>query len=149
MGVATVNYLQFRARGSFGAVSPRWQNFFVDRQSDFLPFGYGQGAGQIAGDRSEGTLAVPVTAISLNFAHEAMKSRHLVQIETREVNVASMSEAGGISNEIWVVGNYSHDQQILTIRLRGPGNAVSQGPSRFLSESLVGSVPPSGSLIIG
>lgn len=149
MTVAVVNYMQFKARASLEAVSPIWQNFFVDRPADFLPFGYGQGSGRVAGDRSEATLAVPVNQISLNFAHEAMTNRYVAEVETREINISSMQEVRSISREIWTIGSYSHDQEILTLRLRGPGNAVSTGPVRFISESLVGSIPASGSLVIG
>lgn len=149
MAVATVNYLQFRERATFNPAGPLWQNFFIDRATDFLPFGYGQGSGQVAGDRSEATLAVPVSQISLNFIHEASVNRYLVQILTKEVNVLTMREGAEISTEIFVIGSYSHDQIVLTVRLRGPGNATSQGPSRFLSEALVGSIPPSGTLVIG
>lgn len=149
MAIATVNYIQFRWRSTFESASPKWQNFFVDRAVDFLPFAYGQGSGQVAGERSESTLALPVSQISLNYAHEATVNRYLIQVETKEVNVSSMRETLLISREIFTIGSYSHDQLILTIRLRGPGNATSLGPSRFLSEELVGSIPSSGSLIIG
>jgi len=71
MSVATVNYLQFRNRETLATTSPLWQNFYVDRPSDFLPFGYGQGAGQTAGERSQANLVTPVNAISLNYAKEA------------------------------------------------------------------------------
>lgn len=148
MSVATVNYLQFRNRETFEAVSPSWQNFYVDRTSDFLPFGYGQGAGQTAGERSQANLVTPVNAISLNYAKEAADNRYIAEITTREVNVSSFQEALTISREIWVVGSFSHDQEMLTLILRGPGDATKQGPGRFLSRKLVGSVPSSGTLVI-
>ena len=148
MSVATVNYLQFRNRVTFAAASPLWQNFYVDRASDFLPFGYGQGGGQTAGDRSQGNLVTPVNAISLNYAKEAADNRYIAEVITREINISSLAEAGTISRELWVVGSFSHDQEMLTFTLRGPGDATRQGPGRFLSRSLVGSVPSSGTLVI-
>jgi len=148
MSVATVNYLQFRNRVTFAAASPLWQNFYVDRASDFLPFGYGQGGGQTAGDRSQGSLVTPVNAISLNYAKEAADNRYIAEVITREINISSLTEAGTISRELWVVGSFSHDQEMLTFTLRGPGDATRQGPGRFLSRSLVGSVPSSGTLVI-
>jgi len=148
MSVAIVNYLQFRNRETFATASPLWQNFYVDRSSDFLPFGYNQGAGQTAGDRSQATLVTPVNAISLNYAKEAADNRYIAEVTTKEVNVASFAEAATISRELWVVGSFSHDQEILTFTLRGPGDATRQGPGRFLSRNLVGSVPSSGTLVI-
>jgi hypothetical protein len=148
MSVAIVNYLQFRNRETFAAASPLWQNFFVDRSGDFLPFGYNQGAGQTAGDRSQASLVTPVNTISLNYAKEAADNRYIAEVTTREINISSLSEAATISREIWVVGNFRHDQELLTFTLRGPGDATRQGPGRFLSRSLVGSVPSSGTLVI-
>lgn len=148
MSVAIVNYLQFRNRETFATASPLWQNFYVDRSSDFLPFGYNQGAGQTAGDRSQANLVTPVNAISLNYAKEAADNRYIAEVTTKEVNVASFAEAATISRELWVVGSFSHDQEMLTFTLRGPGDATRQGPGRFLSRNLVGSVPSSGTLVI-
>ena len=148
MSVATVNYLQFRNRVTFDAASPLWQNFYVDRASDFLPFGYGQGGGQTAGDRSQGSLVTPVNAISLNYAKEAADNRYIAEVTTKEINIASLSEGITISRELWVIGSFTHDQEMLTFILRGPGDATRRGPGRFLSRSLVGRVPSSGTLVI-
>lgn len=148
MSVAVVNYLQFRSRETFDTTSPLWQNFYVDRSSDFLPFGYTQGAGQTAGDRSQANLITPVNEISLNYAKEATDNRYIAEVTTKEVNINSLSEAATISREIWTVGSFSHDQEMLTFILRGPGDATRQGPGRFLSRTLIGSVPSSGTLVI-
>lgn len=148
MSVAVVNYFQFRERGSFSVVSTQWQNFFVDRPSDFLPFAYGQGAGQTAGERSAASLSTPLNLISVNFAKEAADNRYLAEVITREINIATLQEVATISRELWVVGDFRHDQEILTFTLRGPGDATRQGPGRFLSRTLVGSVPSSGTLVI-
>lgn len=148
MSVAVVNYLQFRSRETFDTTSPLWQNFYVDRSSDFLPFGYTQGAGQTAGDRSQANLITPVNEISLNYAKEATDNRYIAEVTTKEVNISSLSEAATISREIWIVGSFSHDQEMLTFILRGPGDATRQGPGRFLSRTLIGSVPSSGTLVI-
>lgn len=148
MSIAIVNYLQFRNRESFATASPLWQNFFVDRSSDFLPFAYNQGAGQTAGDRSQANLATPANEISINYAKEATDNRYLAEITTKEINVSSFAEGITISKELWVVGSFSHDQEILTFVLRGPGDATRRGPGRFLSRALVGSVPSSGTLVI-
>jgi hypothetical protein len=148
MSVATVNYLQFRSRETLATTSPLWQNFYVDRPSDFLPFGYGQGAGQTAGERSQANLVTPVNAISLNYAKEAADNRYIAEVTTKEINISSLAEAATISRELWVVGSFSHDQEMLTFVLRGPGDATKQGPGRYLSRTLIGSVPSSGTLVI-
>lgn len=148
MSIATVNYLQFRNRETFATASPLWQNFYVDRPSDFLPFGYGQGAGQTAGERSQANLMTPVNAISLNYAKEAADNRYIAEVTTRQVNVSSFAEVATISRELWVVGSFSQDQEMLTFVLRGPGDATKKGPGRFLSRVLIGSAPSSGTLVI-
>lgn len=148
MSIAVVNYLQFRSRDTFDKVSPMWQNFYVDRTSDFLAFAYGQGAGQTAGERSQATLAVPANQISLNYIHDASVNRYLAEITTKEVDITSFDEIFAISKELWVVGTYTNDQEIATISLRGPGDATKTGPGRVLSRKLVGSVPSSGTLVI-
>jgi len=148
MSVAIVNYLQFRERETFAAVSPLWQNFYVDRTADFLPFAYNQGAGQTAGDRSQASLSTFVNTISVNYAKEAAENRYIAEVTTYEVNISSLAQGVTISKEIWVVGSYTHDQEILNFALRGPGDATRQGPGRFLSRALVGSVPSSGTLVI-
>ena len=148
MSIATVNYLQFRDRSNFDTTSPLWQNFYVDRSIDFLPFAYNQGPGQVAGDRSQTNLITFVNTISLNYAKEAADNRYLAEVITKEINISSLTEISTISRELWVVGSFSHDQEILTFVLRGPGDATRQGPGRFLSRKLVGSVPSSGTLVI-
>ena len=148
MSVAVVNYIQFRDRETFATTSPMWQNFFLDRASDFLPFSYGQGGGQTAGERSQANLVTPVNAISLNYAKEAADNRYILDVTTRELNISSLAEVSTISRELWVVGNFSHDQELLTFVLRGPGDATRQGPGRFLSRFLIGNVPSSGTLVI-
>ncbi len=148
MTVAIVNYLQFRNRRTFAAASPQWQNFYVDRPSDFLPFAYTQGAGQTAGDRSEANLLTPVNEISLNYAKEAADNRYIADLQTYEINIVSLAQVALISRELWVVGSFSHDQEMITFVLRGPGDATRQGPGRYLSRALVGNVPSSGTLVI-
>ena len=148
MTVAIVNYLQFRNRRTFVAASPQWQNFYVDRPSDFLPFAYTQGAGQTAGDRSEANLLTPVNDISLNYAKEAADNRYIADLQTYEINIVSLAQVALISRELWVVGSFSHDQEMITFVLRGPGDATRQGPGRYLSRALVGNVPSSGTLVI-
>jgi hypothetical protein len=113
-----------------------------------MPFAYGQGAGATAGERSQANLSTHVNEIALNYAKQFSDARCIAEITTREVNPVSMSEVVTISRELWIVGSFSHDQQILTFQLRGPGDATRQGPGRFLSRSLIGSVPSSGTLVI-
>ena len=148
MSVAIVNYLQFRSRETFEPVSPLWQNFYVDRTTDFLAFAYGQGAGQTAGERSQANLVVPVNQISLNYINDASVNRYLAELTTREINIVSFAEVSTLSNELWVVGTYTNDQEVATVVLRGPGDATQAGPGRVLSRKLVGSVPSSGTLVI-
>jgi phage-related minor tail protein len=112
MSIAVVNYLQFRNRETFATTSPLWQNFFVDRSSDFLPFGYSQGAGQTAGDRSQANLVTPVNTISLNYAKEAQPTTATSpRSPPAKSTSASLAEAATISRELWIVGSFSHDQE--------------------------------------
>jgi hypothetical protein len=148
MSVAIVNYLQFRSRETFEPVSPLWQNFYVDRTTDFLAFAYGQGAGQVAGERSQANLVIPVNQISLNYIYEASSNRYLAEITTKEINIISFEEVGLVSQELWTIGSYSDDQEIATLVLRGPGDATKTGPGRVLSRKFVGSIPSSGTLVI-
>jgi len=82
------------------------------------------------------------------YAKEAADNRYIAEVTTREINISSLTEVVTISRELWVVGSFSHDQEMLTFVLRGPGDATKQGPGRYLSRTLIGSVPSSGTLVI-
>lgn len=148
MSVAFVNYIQFIERFTGNPIGTRFQNFFMGRTIDFLPFGYGFGGGQSAGDRSQGSLVTPVNEISLNLMQAALDNRYLLRADTYNVDIETLTEIGMIYSDLWTIGSWSHDQVQITVELRGPGDAARGGPQRVIQQSLVGSVPSSGQLVI-
>ena len=147
MSVAFVNYIQFMDR-SGAAVGTNFQNFYISRPNDFLPFGYGFGGGQTAGDRSQGGLVLPVNEISLNLMQEALQQRYLLMAQTYQVDIETFQQGALLYDELWTIGSWSHDQVELRVDLRGPGDAARPASLRVLQQSIVGSIPASGQLVI-
>lgn len=148
MTIAVVNYMQFLLRGDGTPFGTNYQNFFLTRKEDFLPFGYGFGGGQSAGDRSQGGLVLPVNEISLNLMQEAMQQRYLLMAKTYAVDEATLIQGALLYQELWTIGGWSHDQVRLTVDLRGPGDAVRSNSLRVLRQELVGSVPSTGQVVV-
>lgn len=152
MTIAIVNYLTSSGAGS----SWSFQNFFVGASAaydsvsyNFAAFGItGRGARK-GGDRSEITLALGYSPLSLNFATESVENRHLITIKTVLLEGANLTPVSLLTDEIWTAASMEVDLEKIAVRLTSPLDAVRQQfPRRQLNSKLVGSLPITGNLVI-
>ena len=156
--IAFCNHVRFMTEAGVETVpNYRYQNFFINETNtvanityDFLPFGITTGAGKRGGDRANASLVVAHNSIVLNVFTEAAFNSWLLEVRTWTVNLSDFSNDTDVSTELWVVNSYELDIDRITLRLTSPLDAVrSDAPRRVLNTSLVGSLPSSGSLVVG
>lgn len=148
------NFMRFKQR-SGAYTSWAVQNFFagelksysgVDYQ--FVPIAVATNAATRGGDRSEASIGGPVTQITLNVFAEAVASDWLLEVKTLKVNRATFELDALLSSEIWACSQIQRDtsQNAVVLQLTSPLDSVTQIGGRFLSQSLVGALPSSGTL---
>lgn len=166
--VALANYIRFKFKdGSFiGAAN--YQNFFVSEvrafngvNYQFAPFRISGNISNKGGDNAQASLTTIPNALTVGLATESVLNAWMVQVSTLFVTVTSnaslygdqlfgpepgsFTEGGIIATEIWMCGNMSQDYEKITIGLLSPLDAARQQiPKRVLSETLIGSAPPTG-----
>lgn len=157
MGIAICNFIRFKNRGG-DYTNYAYQNFFIGETRSyqsttyaFLPFALAAGAGRKGGDRSNNALACPANPISINIFAEACDKGWLLEAKTVEVDPVTLSLQAQITSELWFVSSMElPDVQRSILQLASPINAVNgEVPRRYLSSSLVGSLPTSGNLAFG
>ena len=150
------NFIRFKQRdGSYTS----WlsQNFFIGESIvydgntyPYRPIAVATNSSSRAGDRSEGAIAAPVSAITLNVFAEASANNWIVEIKTVKLNRVDNSLDRLLTTEYWATKQVQHDirEPIVTLQLASPLDAVRAPGGRFLSQSLVGALPTSGNLTL-
>lgn len=153
MAIALCNFVRFKVPG--GAFLPySYQNFFVNQTVTyagvsyaFVPFAVSSGGGKKGGDRSNSALAAPPSPISINIFAEACDNGYFLEVKTVEVDPITLTTQTLISNERWYVSGMESTPERAVLNLTSPLDAADrQIPSRYLSSTLVGSIPTSGNL---
>lgn len=150
------NFIRFKRRdGSY----TQWlaQNYFVQREITydgleypFRPIAVATNSSSRGGDRSEAAIAGPASDLTLNIFGEAESQDWLVEVKTVKVNRTDNSLDSLLTTEYWAIRQLQSDtrEPVVTLQLASPLDAVMSPGGRVLSQSLVGSLPTSGSLII-
>lgn len=155
---AFCNYVRFMSEAGVESVpNYRYQNFSINESRSqggitygFLPFGITTGAGKRGGDRAQAALVTAHNSIVINVFTEAAEKNWLLEVTTWSVDFRDYTNDSNISTELWVVNSYELDIDRITLRLTSPLDAVKgDAPRRVLNTRLVGSLPSSGSLVVG
>ena len=148
------NLLRFKTSG--GSYTT-WaaQNFFAGEVKSylginyqFIPLAVATNAGTRGGDRAEAAISGPANELTLNVFAEAAKSDWLLEIKTVKINRATFDFDTLLSTELWTCSQVQYDtsQNGVVLQLASPLDSVTQVGGRFLSQSLVGALPSSGTL---
>lgn len=171
MQVAIAHYIQFKYKDNTPVPSRSFQNFFVNESRtlneiifQFAPFKVTGNISSKGGDTATASLITVPNPITVGVATEAVLNYFLISIRTVLINATtlapsngnqligteagSFTEAGIIANELWSCSNLTQDYEKITISLSSPIDAArKQIPRRVLSQTLVGSVPPTGNVL--
>lgn len=148
--------MRFKSRAS-GFTGWKAQNFFPGENITFggdsypfIPIAAATNASTRGGDRAEAAIAAPSNQITMNVFAEAIKEDWLLEIKTVKINRADFSIDALLTTEMWACSQLQYDisQESVVLQLASPLDSVTRIGGRFLSQSLVGALPTSGSLVL-
>jgi hypothetical protein len=135
---------------------PGFQNFFIGETRDFngdlyrfAPFVIDNKRVSAGGDRGRASLVTINNEVTMVVMSNIIRRRQALRVATVVIGYDSGSfyENYGASEETWVCNGGSIEEDKITINLMSPLDAVTSNfPRRVLSQNLVGSVPPTGSI---
>lgn len=170
MQVAIAHYIRFKYKDGTYVPARAYQNFFVNEARTyqdvfyrFAPFRVSGVISNKGGDTAQASITTVPNSITVGVATESVLSYWFVEVKTVVINATtlapssgeqliglepgSFTEAGVIATELWMCGNMGQDYEKITIALMSPLDATrKQVPNRVLNESLVGKVPPTGTI---
>lgn len=170
MRIALANYIRFKYKTGEYVPARAYQNFFVGESRtvstviyQFAPFRITGNISNKGGDTAQASITTIPNALTVGLATEAVINYWLVEVKTLVINTetlapengnqligtnaGSFTEGGLISTEIWSCSTMGQDYEKITITLSSPLDAArKQIPRRVLSQVLVGSVPPTGTI---
>jgi hypothetical protein len=148
------NFMRFKQRsGTYTTWAA--QNFFAGELKEYsgisyrsIPIAVATNASTRGGDRAEAAISGPVEQLTLNVFAEAAEKDWLLEIKTVKINRATFALDALLSSEIWACSQVQYDssQNGVVLQLASPLDSVTQIGGRFLSQSLVGALPSSGTL---
>lgn len=150
------NFLRFKQRdGLYTAWAA--QNLFPGESKlldgieyRFIPIAVATNASTRGGDRSEAAISSVASEITLNVFTEATTRDWLLEIKTVKVNRLDFSLDALLTTELWSCSQVQYDtnEEGVVLQLSSPLDSVSRLGGRFLSQSLVGSLPTTGTLTL-
>jgi hypothetical protein len=154
---AYVNLLVFFRPDGSPAHLTQYQNYFVNQTFSwngysytYLPFACAAGAGSSGGERTGDTLVMGIDVLSASVASEAVSSDWRARIETVLLDPMTDAPLRAFTVEWWSCSSYVQKPDSLQMNLRSPFDAVAnQYPGRVLSQSLVGTMPSTGNVVVG
>jgi hypothetical protein len=170
MQVAIAHYIRFKYKDGTYVPARAYQNFFVSEirsfQSvsyQFAPFRISGVISNKGGDTAQANITTVPNSLTVGVATESVLNYWMVEIQTIVINATtlapetgnqligvetgSFTEVGVLATELWMCGNLTQDYEKITISLMSPLDATrKQVPNRVLSETLVGKVPPTGTI---
>lgn len=170
MQVAIAHYIRFKYKDGTYVPARAYQNFFVSElrsfqgvSYQFAPFRISGVISNKGGDTAQASITTIPNSLTVGLATESVLSYWMVEIQTLVINATTLApetgsqligldtgnftESGVIASELWMCGNLTQDYEKITISLMSPLDATrKQVPNRVLSETLVGKVPPTGTI---
>jgi hypothetical protein len=157
MDIAVASYITFTLRDGTAINGQSYQNFFPGETRTyggtaykFAPFVLSGNRSSRGGETGQSSLITTPNPLTVNLIAEAATNHWLVDVQTVILDTpedASISESYTISTEIWSCVSGSHDYEKVTLILSSPLDATrEQVPKRVLSQYLVGSLPPTGTI---
>jgi hypothetical protein len=150
------NFMRFKRRdGSY----TEWaaQNFFAGQTRNFrgasyrfIPIAVATNASTRGGDRAEAAISAPAGEITSSVFKEAADEDWLLEIKTVKINTSDFSIDDLLMTELWSCSQVQYDisQDGVVLQLASPLDSVTRIGGRFLSQSLVGALPTSGTLTL-
>lgn len=153
MTVAIVNYVRFKTRANV-YTAYAYQNYTINQTRSYggitykyAPFVIAMAAGVKGGDRSENSIVFPDNILTTNFLTEAAMGGYLLESKSVALDPLTGDDSYIITDELWRISTLESDQELVTLKLQSPLDAVrGQVPRRVLSSSLVGALPTSSTL---
>ena len=150
---ALASYISFMKADGVD-VGVNFQNFFNQQTRSYegrsyaaSGFGYSGATFDLQGANTEGVLVFPVTEMSQSFIREAADERWLVRVKTVWLDPETLDETSERIEEIYEVVAWKNNLTELQVSLSSVLNAQdAEIPSRVLSQRIVGSLPPKGSI---
>jgi hypothetical protein len=159
MAVAFAHYTRFKTLEGEYVSGRDYQNFFVGETRShngnsysFAPFTIVGLSSSRNGDVAQASLVSVPNAITSPLFHEVIISFWLIEITTVAINMnedQTFTEGIDIALELWSCTAGTVDTNRITITLSSPLNAAQREiPGRVLTRSMVGSIPPTGQIVI-
>lgn len=131
------------------------QNFYAEqvrtyegRQFMWAGFGYTGAAVSLAAANVEATLVFMVTDLMLSYAQLAHQQRWLARVWTVWLDPDTLDETSDQLEEVYSVSSWTQDLSNLAMTLSSPLDAQdAEIPARVLTRTMVGDLPPSGSVL--
>jgi len=150
------NFLRFKERN--GSYTP-WaaQNFYPFEtivhngvSYPFRPIAVATNSSTRGGDRSEAVIGAGMSELTLNVFSEAAAADWILEVRTVKINRADLSPGPLLLLEYWAAQQVQHEasSSVVRLQLASPLDAVRTPGGRVLSQSLVGSLPTSGTLTL-
>ena len=153
MNNALASYVSFMDSDGVD-VGVNFQNFFNNETRNYegraysaSGFGYSGAIFDLQAANTEGVLVFPVTEMSQSWIRQAADERWLVRIKTVWLDPETLNETGDRIEEVYAVVAWRNNLTELQVSLSSVLNAQdAELPSRVLSQRIVGSLPPKGSI---
>lgn len=156
MAADFAQFIRFKQRsGAYTAWAA--QNFFIGQtvnyggvNYEFRPVAAAITSSTSGGARSESAIGAPADALAIGAFVEAHDNDYLVEIKVVKVNQADLSLGQLLQTELWACRAVQYDESdpVVKLQLGSPLDAVRSIGSRRLSQSLVGALPSSGTLLL-
>ena len=151
--IAIGTYIRFLTHLG-GATPYAFQNFHTGQvrtygDIDYSPAGFGFSGSSVdlQGSNIRASLVFALNQLSLSFLQEAADDRWIVKIRAVWLNPDTYEETATFTEETYQAVSFQHDGSRLALDLGSPLDAVAgQAPRRTLTQYLVGSLPPTGTI---
>lgn len=157
MDVAVASYIRFKTKCGEYVALRNFQNFFVAETRNynsvayvFAPFYLSGNVSTRGGDAMQANLTTVPNALTTSIVNEAVLNSWLIEVRTLllEYTGPGFTEGSLISQQIWSCISSTQDFEKLSIALSTPMDAAQADvPKRVLNTTLVGAIPPTGSII--
>lgn len=115
----------------------------------FGNFGFSGSALDISGANVTASLVIGVNDVSMPNMMNAVTQRWLVNVYTVWLDLDTLAEKNVWLTETYAITGLTHDGARMSVQLGSPLDAITANlPRRVLTHKLVGSLPPTGALVI-
>lgn len=157
MDSAVASYIRFKDKCGAYVLQRNYQNFYVSETRlfnsinyVFAPFYISGNVSTRGGDAMQASFTTIPNPLTEALTSEATLNGWLIEVKTVLLNFSAGAfvESATLTEQIWSCNSKKTDSEKSTIGLSTPLDATrAQVPKRVLSEFLVGSLPPTGTIL--